>query len=166
MDRNTSPFSSDVDLSRFDEDFARTETQRSDAQPIYEDIPDGFYDASVEEVQLGQTASTGNPMIVWKLRIRGPECEGRAITKVRIITDKTLAYVKQDLERLELHLDRLSDLPARAEEMIDREVRIFKRTNPQRRWTDVFFVSGRKEPSSEGREPGRWATGTDDDLPF
>ena len=149
MERNASPSRSDVDLSRFDEEYARTETQRGDAQPIYEDIPDGFYDASIEEVQLGQTANTGNPMIVWKLRIRGPECEGRAITKVRIITDKTLTYVKQDLERLELHLDRLSELPARAEEMIDREVRIFKRTNPQRRWTDVFFVSGRKGPSSD-----------------
>lgn len=166
MDQNTGPFAPDMDLSRFDEDYARAATQRRDAAPVYEDIPDGFYDACVEEVQLGQTASTGNPMIVWKLRIRGPECEGKALTKVRVITDKTLAYVKQDLERLELHLDRLSDLPARAEEMIDREVRICKRTNPQRQWTDVFFVSGRREPSSEGRGPGRWATGTDDDLPF
>ncbi len=166
MDQNIGPFTPDVDLSRFDDEYARATTQRRDAASVYDGIPDGFYDACVEEVQLGQTANTGNPMIVWKLRIRGPECEGKALTKVRVITDKTLAYLRQDLERLELHLDRLSDLPARAEEMIDREVRICKRTNPQRQWTDVFFVSGRKGPSSERRGPGQWATGTDDDLPF
>ncbi len=166
MDRDTSSILSGVDLSRFDDGYARAAAQRSETQTAYEDIPDGFYDASVEEVQLGQTASTGNPMIVWKLRIHGPECVGKAITKVRIITDKTLGFVKQDLERLDLRLDRLSDLPARAEQMINREVRIFKRTNPQRQWTDVFFVPPRRGPGSEARRQEGWATGTDDDLPF
>lgn len=166
MDRNTHSYLSDADLSRFDDEYARASTQRAEAQTGYEEVPDGFYDASVEDVQIGQTATTGNPMIVWKLRIRGPECEGRAVTKVRVVTEKTLGFVKQDLERLGLHLDRLSDLPARAEEMIDRPVRIFKRANPERRWTDVFFVSSRKGPESEGRQEGAWSTGTDDDLPF
>lgn len=165
MQQNTTPSHPEVDLSRFDDEYARAGADGADWQPPYDEIPDGFYDAEVEDVQLGQTASTGNPMIVWKLRIRGPNCEGRALTKVRVITEKTLAYVKQDLERLDLHLDRLSDLPARADEMVDREVRIYKRTNPQRRWTDVFFVSSRKGPAKESA-PGRWATGTDDDLPF
>ncbi len=166
MDRNTQSFLSDVNLSRFDDEYARTPSHGAEAQTGYEEIPDGFYDASVEDVQIGRTANTGNPMIVWKLRIRGPECEGRALTKVRVVTDKTLGFVKQDLERLGLHLDRLSDLPARAEEMIDRPVRIFKRANPERRWTDVFFVAPRKGPGSEGRQEGGWSTGTDDDLPF
>ena len=165
MERSSSPFSPEVDLSRFDDDYARASTQPAQ-QPFYEEIPDGFYDASIEEVQIGQTANTGNPMIVWKLRIHGPECRGKAITKVRVITDKTVAYLKQDLERLELHLERLSELPDHIGEMIDRPVRVFKRTNPQRQWTDVYFVSARKEPASEGRRAGQWATGTDDDLPF
>lgn len=166
MDRDTSSFPSDAGLSRFDDGFTQAAAPGADTQSAYQDIPDGFYDASVEDVQIGQAASTGNPMIVWRLRIRGPECEGRAITKVRIITDRTLGFVKQDLERLELHLDRLSDLPARAGEMIGREVRICKRTNPQRQWTDVYFVSSRKGPGSESRQQGGWSTGTDDDLPF
>jgi hypothetical protein len=165
MERSTSPLSPEVDLSRFDDEYARASTQTAQ-QPFYDEIPDGFYDASIEEVQIGQTANTGNPMIVWKLRIHGPECRGKAITKVRVITDKTVAYLKQDLERLEVRLERLSELPDHIGEMIDRPVRIFKRTNPQRRWTDVFFVTGRKGPASEGWHGGQWATGTDDDLPF
>ncbi|MGQ9919285.1 MAG: DUF669 domain-containing protein [Bryobacteraceae bacterium] len=155
-----------MNLSRFDEEYARAETRRADAQPIYEDIPDGFYDACIEDVHLGQTASTGNPMIVWRLRIRGPECEGRAITKVRIITEKTLTFVKRDLEMLRPHLDRLSGLSARTEEMIDREVRIYKRTDPQRLWTKVYFASAWKRSARERGDGKAWATGTEDDLPF
>lgn len=165
MERSTSHLSPEVDLSRFDDEYARASTQQAQT-PFYDEIPDGFYDASIEEVQIGQTANTGNPMIVWKLRIQGPECRGKAITKVRVITDKTLAYLKQDLERLEVRLERLSELPHRIDEMIDRPVRIFKRSNPQRRWTDVFFVAGRKGPASEEWHGGQWATGTDDELPF
>ncbi|MEJ5367379.1 MAG: DUF669 domain-containing protein [Bryobacteraceae bacterium] len=156
----------EIDLSRFDDEFAQASPVGVAAQSVYEDIPDGFYDASVESVDIGQTANTGNPMIVWRLRIRGPQCEGRAVTKVRVITHKTLGYVKRDLEQLGLCLDRLSDLPARCEEMVDRDVRIYKRSNPERRWTEVYFVSGRKEPGREaGRSPA-WSTGTDDDVPF
>ena len=112
---------SDLDLARFDDEYARASTSRHDSHSAYEDIPDGFYDASIEEVHLGQTASTGNPMIVWRLRIQGPQCEGRAVTKVRIITQKTLGFLKRDLEHLEIRLNRLSELPGRTGEMIDRD---------------------------------------------
>lgn len=161
--RNADP---EIDLARFDDEFASATATGSTAQTTYEDIPDGFYDACVDSVDIGQTASTGNPMIVWRLRIRGPQCEGRTVTKVRVITRKTLSFVKRDLEQLGLALDRLSDLPARREEMIDREVRIYKKSNTERRWTEVYFVSTRKEPASEHSRNSAWATGTDDDLPF
>lgn len=156
----------EIDLSRFDDEFAHVAPPGAASQPVYEDIPDGFYDASVESVDIGQTASTGNPMIVWRLRIRGPQCEGRAVSKVRVITQKTLGFIKRDLEQLGLALDRLSDLPARRDEMIDREVRIYKKSNPERRWTEVYFVSARKGPAAESAHGSTWSTGTDDDLPF
>lgn len=166
MDSHRTDPPATVDLARFDDEYARASTSRNDGQPVYEDIPDGFYDATIEDVHLGQTASTGNPMIVWRLRIRGPQCEGRALTKVRIITQKTLGFLKRDLEHLEIRLDRLSELPDRTEEMIDRGVRIYKKSNPERRWTDVYFVSARKGPASETSDRPGWLTGTDDDLPF
>lgn len=166
FDRRHPDAEPEIDLSRFDDEFARATPPGAASQPVYEDIPDGFYDASVESVDIGQTASTGNAMIVWRLRIQGPQCEGRAVTKVRVITQKTLGFVKRDLEHLGLALDRLSDLPGRRDEMIDREVRIYKKSNPERRWTEVFFVASRKGPASEGARSSAWSTGTDDDLPF
>lgn len=166
FDRRHPESEPEIDLARFDEDFAQAAPAGAAAQPVYEDVPDGFYQASVESVDIGQTANTGNPMIVWRLRIHGPQCEGRAVTKVRVITQKTLGFLKSDLQHLGLSLERLSDLPVRCEEMIDRQVRIYKKTNQERRWTEVYFVSGRKESGREVSRGSGWSTGTNDDIPF
>ncbi len=155
-----------VDLREFDEDFARAESRQPSAEAMYSDVPDGVYDTQVEDVVLGRTSSTGNPMIIWKLRIQGPQCEGRTLSKSRVITPKTIPFVKEDLERLEIQLDRLSDLNHRLDEMIDKTIRVYKKTNQERRWVDVYFLRARKGPESEGTMESAWSTGTNDELPF
>lgn len=165
MNYDCSESESSIDLSVYDDEYSRASVpQASQAQP-YDDIPDGTYEADIEDVSVARTATTGNPMVLWKLRIQGPQCQGRAVTKVRVITSKTLGFLKRDLERLDLHLDRLSDLPARTGEMVDRRVRIYKRTNPERRWTEVYFL-GLAEAGQGQHGPGAWTTGSDDELPF
>lgn len=142
-----------VDLSSFDEEYART-TANSFSDAPGEEIPDGTYDVRVEDVSLTHTTSTGNPMLIWKLRILGPKCEGRCLTKVRVVTSKTLPYVKSDLVRLGLVLERFSDLPARLDEMVNNELSVFKRTQPDRGWVDIFITRGSAQPSRS------------DDVPF
>ena len=157
-----------IDLSIYDEEYAQASTPFSPQDAPADEIPDGLYEADIEDVHLTRTATTGNPMILWRLHIRGPQCEGRAVTKVRVITSKTLGFLKRDLERLDLHLERLSELPARTAEMLERNVRIFKRTNPQRRWTEIYFL-GLVDPAEPGRlssGQNSWSAGTEDDLPF
>ncbi|MBI4889982.1 MAG: hypothetical protein HY821_05100 [Acidobacteria bacterium] len=166
MKTQSEQWNQSVDLREFDEDFARAESRPPSAEGMYSDVPDGVYDTQVEDVVLGRTSSTGNPMIVWKLRIQGPQCQGRTLSKSRVITPKTIAFVKEDLERLEIQLDRLSDLNHRLDEMIDKTIRVFKKTNQERRWVDVFFLRARKGPESEGTVESAWSTGTNDDLPF
>lgn len=165
MNHDGSETDSSVDLSVYDDEYSRASVpQPAQSQP-YDDIPDGAYEADIEDVHVTRTATTGNPMVLWKLRIQGPQCQGRAVTKVRVITSKTLGFLKRDLERLEMHLERLSELPVRAGEMVDRRVRIFKRTNPERRWTEVYFL-GLAEPEHGERGRGSWMAGPDDELPF
>lgn len=156
-----------VDLRTFDEEYSRAERRIPAEESRYEEVPDGVYEARVEDVHLSRVASTGNPMIIYKLRIQGPQCEGRTLNKVRVITPKTLAFVKEDFERLNFQIDRLSELHDRMLEMVDREIRIFKKTNAEKHWTDVHFLRVRKGPQSESSTSGQaWRTGTDDDLPF
>lgn len=166
MNQNTALGLAPVDLREFDDDFSRLESRTPPAEPGYEEVPDGIYETSVEDVTLGRTTNTGNPMIIWKLRIQGPNCQGRTLSKVRVITPKTIPFVKEDLDRLGLQLDRLSDLNGRLREMLDRSVRVFKKTNAERRWSDIYFLRARKPPQSEGSTEEAWRTGTTDDLPF
>lgn len=168
MNYNSSDPETGIDLSVYDEEYSRATAPQASQSPAVDDIPDGAYDACIEDVHLSRTATTGNPMVLWKLRILGPQCQGRPLTKVRVITAKTLGLLKRDLERLDVHLERLSELPARAGEMLDRSVRIFKKTNPERRWTEVYFLGLLEgaEGCSRPAAGSAWPEGADDELPF
>jgi hypothetical protein len=112
----------------------------------------------VEDVRLGLAPTTQNPMVIWKLRIIGPHYTGQTLTKTRIITAKTLAYVKEDLAHLGVVLDRFSDLGERLAEMIECEVGVYKRQG-RNGWTDVFFTR-RREPWGPRAEQAQAAAAT------
>ena len=170
------PGNQEIDLSHLDGDYARAERPQPSQDSVADAIPDGLYEARVESVRITRTVTTGNPMILWKLRIQGPSHAGSAVTKIRVITQKTLTFLKEDLSRAGLELSRLSELQDRLDEMVDREVTIFKKYNPERHFTDVSFV--RNRPVEADVDPPRkeaarheplfpnLKTGTDDDLPF
>jgi hypothetical protein len=125
-----------IDLSRFDDAFQRAKLKEGDN--VREEVPDGYYDTQVEEVRLGKTPRTGNPMLSWKLRIVSEDFEGRTLNKNRVITEKTLAFLKDDLARCGVHLDRLSELPLHLDEMFGMKINVLKKTKDQ--WTDIYFV--------------------------
>ncbi len=72
---------SPVDLARFDDDWAKATLS---ADEMYRDVPDGTYDAVIEEARLTETSSTGRPMVTGKLRIHGPQALNRVLTKNRV----------------------------------------------------------------------------------
>jgi hypothetical protein len=143
--------SAGADLSRFDDDWAKASVTPDE---MYTDIPDGSYDAVIEEARLTETGSTGRPMVTWKLRIRGPQAVNRVLTKNRVVTENTLAYLREDLDKCGLHVSRLSELPARLGELVDRPIGLDKRTKDGR--ANFYF----RRPSN------RTSPVTLDDVPF
>lgn len=140
-----------VDLRQFDEAYASTIPPAPD-EPAAE-IPDGFYETIIEDVTLSRTPRSGNPMVSWRLHIQGPTHSGRRIHKKSIITERTLTFLKEDLGRCGIELERLSDLSARLAEMRGIEMRVMKRTREG--WTNVYFLRKRQESEQ-----------LDDNLPF
>jgi hypothetical protein len=140
-------------LARFDDEWTKTSVSSND---VYSDIPDGPYDAVIEEARLSETVSTGRQMVTWKLRIQSPDGT-RVVTQTRVITENTIAWLKEDLEKCQLTLSSPSQLPARLGELAGRSVSVEKRTKDGR--ANFYF---------------RWATnGADrasqngmDDIPF
>ena len=131
------PIDSDVravDLARFDDDWAKTSVT---AEEMYSDIPDGSYDAIIEGARITGTSSSARPVVIWKLRIQGPQAVNRVVTKNRVITENTLGYLREDLEKCGLQVSSLSELPARLGELVDRPVVLDKRTKDGR--TNFYF---------------------------
>ena len=139
-------------LARFDEEWTKAAVPPDD---LYPDVPAGIYDAVIEDAQLTETVSTGRPMVIWKLRIRGPQAANRVVTKNRVITENTLQYLREDLEKCRLAVSRLSELPARLGELVDRPIGIEKRTKDGH--ANIYF---RWQANRNGQGV------TDDDIPF
>jgi len=117
------------DLARFDDEWTKTTAHSDD---LYSDIPDGTYDTVIEDAHLTETASTGRPMVTWRLRIKGPQAINRVVTKNVVITENTLQFLKDDLQKCGLTVARLSELPDRLGELVDHPIGIEKRTKDGR----------------------------------
>ena len=63
----------------------------------FETVPDGKYQVTVEKVELTQ-ASTGNPILKWTLRIRGPQFINRLLWRNNVFTHTSLKFVKTALD--------------------------------------------------------------------
>ena len=138
-------------LARFEDEWTRTSTSPDE---IYSDIPDGTYDAVIENARVSETASTGRPVVIWKLRITGPQAVDRVVTKSRVITENTLTYLKEDLEKCRIQVSRLSELPARLPGLVGHSIGVEKRTKDGR--ANFYFRWDSNRTSQIGP----------DDIPF
>jgi hypothetical protein len=137
-------------LARFDDEWTKTSVSSND---VYSDIPDGPYDAVIEEASLSETASTGRQMVTWKLRIQAPQGP-RVVTQTRVITENTIAWLKEDLEKCRLSVSSPSQLPARLGELAGRPISVEKRTKDGR--TNFYFRWASRAAGENGM----------DDIPF
>ena len=111
------------DLERFDQDFASAPIEDRGSS-----VPDGHYQANVEKVEIA-TSKAGNKMLKWGLRIIGPSSAGRMLFRHNIMaTPENIKWLKNDLHTAGLDLDKLSDLPANLNKLLDVKLEITKKT--------------------------------------
>lgn len=147
------PTAAPVDLSRFDDAYNRIcAAPPAPAPTPNDDLPDGLYETQIEEARLGKAQRSGNPMITFRLRITSGEHRGRLLVKNSFITDKSLHIVKDELSRLNLNLDRFSDLPEHLAQLSDRAISVYKKRDGD--WVRIYFTRP-QEPET-----------LKDDLPF
>jgi hypothetical protein len=139
-------------LARLDNEWTKTSVSSDE---LYADIPDGTYNAVIEEARLTETVSTGRPMVIWKLRIQGPRAANRVVTKSRVVTENTLPYLKEELEKCGLQVSRLSELPDRLKELVNHPIDVHKSTKDGR--ANFYF-------RWDSNRPGKGVVS--DDIPF
>jgi hypothetical protein len=115
----------DIDLAQFDDDFAEAEVEDREFEPI----PDGKYQVNVERVELTRAQTTGNPMLKWTLRIIAPRFRGRLLWRNNVMVSReNIKWLKTDLYTCGLSLEKISDLPANLEKLINIKLEVTKRT--------------------------------------
>jgi hypothetical protein len=114
----------DVDLSTFDDEYINREVQEDQ----FESIPDGKYQTQVEAVELTRTLK-GDPMLKWTLKVLGPTHAGRKLWRNNIMaSSENIAWLKKDLYSVGLKLERLSELPANLDRLLDIRLEVTKKT--------------------------------------
>jgi hypothetical protein len=105
------------DLRQFDEEFADCELVE---KKTFDDVPPGRYQATVDRLLLDHAKTTGNAVLRWELVVATGAHQGQRIFRTNALTTPdNRRWLKTDLATAGLLLDRLSDLPARLEELID-----------------------------------------------
>lgn len=148
-------FEEPIDLSRFNHLY-RTDAP-AEPRPSVNAIPDGRYEVVVAEASLTTSQSSGNPMIRWVLRITGSTFRDRVLRKHSAITEKSLPYVKKELEMCGLRLASFSDLAERVSELEGVELEVAKITKDND--SKVYFnraITSQRQPDGE----------SNDELPF
>jgi hypothetical protein len=152
----------EVDLTRFDGDFAEAPVEEKEFDPV----PDGKYQVNVDKVEITTAKTSGNPMLKWTLKILGPRFRGRLLWRNNVMaTRENIRWLKNDLHVCGLDLQKLSDLPANLERLLDVKLEVTKRTKGDSE--NVYF--NRRIVLDEGAAGAGGAShGVDakDDIPF
>jgi len=164
MSASTNPFDEDVtppasagsgvDLAAFDQDYASAEVEDFDR------VPDGKYQTKVEKACLAKSREKGIPMIKWQLGVISGAHAGRKIFKNSVITKDSLRFVKGDLEKLGVKLDRFSDLEKRLPSVIGKTIEasvVTKAKDGGPEYTNIYFNRSLSIPSGGGTGDVPWA---------
>jgi hypothetical protein len=124
-------------LSELDNDFQTIEG--------YDVVPDGVYWSVMEDVTLEVAQPSGNPRIIWKLRIIGPDHYGRQLQRVLVVTRDSLRWLKRDMYVCGVALKSLRDLAGCLEDLLNLKLRARKQAK------SVHILEANAPASAQGR---------------
>jgi hypothetical protein len=115
-------------------------------------VPDGRYTVTVDRVELKRSQGSGAKMLEWELRILGPSQVGRRLWKYTLLeTVDHVVWAKRDFTAAGLKLAKLSELPSRLTELLDRTVEVVIKTRDE--FTNIYFRAA-GEASAAGATSG------------
>ena len=140
-----------IDLTQFDSEYRR---QNSSLEGKPQGVPDGKYHVIVENIELIDSKSSGQPMLKWTLRILGPSHQNRLMWKNTVISQKSMRIVADDLKTCGMVVEPFSHLPKRLGELLDIQLEVTKKTKDT--WENIYLNKRLDLPADVA----------DDDLPF
>lgn len=109
------------DLADLEGDFQSTKTDWKPEDKPFDDtpVPNGKYQVRVERAEVTKSQN-GNPMLKWQLVIMNGEHARRKLFRQNmLVTGKNFEWLLSDLHICEVELDKLTNLPNKASELLD-----------------------------------------------
>jgi hypothetical protein len=149
-----------IDLAKFDGDFAEAPVEE---KKEFDEVADGKYQVNVDKVEITTAKTSGNAMLKWTLRVLGPHCQNRLLWRNNVMaTRENIRWLKNDLHVCGLDLQKLSDLPANLERLLDVKLEVTKRSKGDN--TNIYF---NRRIVIDGPPAGAGNDGAGkDDIPF
>ena len=150
-----------IDLSQFDDEYASAEVEERN----FEAVPDGKYQVVVDRLEVTRTKESGNPMLKWTLKIIAPTHQGRLLWKNNVMASaENLKWLKSDLHTCGLDIEKLSELPANLEKLLDVKLEITKRTRDKNE--NIYFNRRIVTDDVPTTNTGEGESSENDDIPF
>jgi hypothetical protein len=123
-----------VDLSHLEDDYTAAEAEKAKS---FDPLPDGRYIVEVDQAEV-TTSKSGAPMLKWTMRVlQGPH-DGRMMWRNNMLASKAnLAWLKTDLSKCNMTLDKVNDLNERARDLVGLVLHVTQRTSGQ--YTNVYI---------------------------
>jgi hypothetical protein len=121
-------------------DLGTLDTAFQDAPDHDAPVPDGRYTVTVDRVALKRSQNSKAKMLEWELRILGPSQMGRKLWKYTLLeTPEHMTWAKRDFNAAGLKLAKLSELPSRLSELLDRTLEVVVKTKDE--FPNIYFRS-------------------------
>ena len=149
----------DVDLAEYDDEYVQTEVKEDQ----FDSVPDGKYQVEVSKVELTRTMK-GDPMLRWELLVLGPTHAGRKMWRNNVMASpENRSWLKKDLYACGVQLERLSELPANLDRLLDIRLEVTKKSrigDDGREFESVYIkkriaTAQEAAPASGGKTSGK-----------
>jgi len=99
------------------------------AENVFDNLPDGKYQVSIEEVRLENAKKSGRLQLAWVLTVMNGDYAGRKVFHYRgLDREESVGWMKREIYACGLEVESILDLPDMLPELLDRVVEITLKT--------------------------------------
>lgn len=153
-------------LEQFDDVWGATEPMKNEFSPL----PDGKYQARIDVARIEENEEYHTVNLAWEFEVTTGEYQGRRIFKrSQLDNEERLVYLKTDLDRLGVKLDRLSDIESVLHQLLDLVVEVYLKTGKPndkgKTYQNCYINRLVGEKKGDSLSSG-WVDVDEKDLPF
>ncbi len=98
-------------------------------ESTFDNLPDGKYQVSIEEVRLENAKKSGRLQLAWVLTVMNGDYAGRKVFHYRgLDREESAGWMKREIYACGLEVESILDLPDMLPELLDRVVEITLKT--------------------------------------